>query len=117
MAFWALLVLTLEAKYKQPGLLTRPKNEAEVYACGIKKVDKYLGYIAWTELYSYSGLKTDNEAAKDILWELVAKDANRPEAYCKLWAIYNREHKLDTCVDICDRLFLEASEYDDNEYM
>ena len=117
MIFWALLILTLELKHKYPHFKIVPKNIPEVYCFEIKKIDYYLGYIAWTELYIYSNVQSQIDDAKDSLWELMAKDPNRPEAYCKLWSIYIKENKIDKCLDICERLFLDGSEFDDNEYM
>ncbi len=117
MVFWSLLVLTLELKYTYPMLKIKPKNIPEAYSSEIKKIDDYLGYISWSETYTYSKVQSKIDDAKDILWELIYKDSNRPEAYCKLWTIYIREKKIDKCLDICERLFLDGNEFDDNEYM
>ena len=117
MIFWALLVLTLQLKHVYPQFKIKAKNVPEAYSSEIKKIDGYLGYVSWTEIYIYTKVKTSIDDAKDLLWELIAKYPNRPEAYCKLWTIYIKEKKIDKCLDICERLFLDGSEFDDNEYM
>jgi len=117
MIFWVLLIITLDLKFKHPEYKIKTKNLPEIYSSEIKKIDDYLGYISWTEIYSYSKEQSKIDDAKDILWELISKDPNRPEAYFKLWTIYSRERKTEKCLDICERLFLDANEYDENEYM
>ncbi len=117
MIYWVLLVLTLEMKYLYPKLKFKPRNAPEVYSSEIKKIDDYLGYVAWTEIYRYSSVQSQIDDAKDLLWELIGKDVNRPEAYCKLWRIYVKEKKYDKCLDICERLFLDGTEFDDDTYM
>jgi len=116
MLLWCLLILTLELLYRHKDLDITPNNDPKAYSYSIKKIDEYLGYISWTEIYTYSGDTTKIADAKDLLWELIAKDPNRPEAYCKLWKIYTMEKKYDRCLEICERLFLEGTEFEDNEY-
>lgn len=117
MLLWCLLVLTLELIYKHKNLGVKASNDPKAYSYSIKKIDEYLGYISWTEIYTYSEDAIKIADAKDLLWELIAKDPCRPEAYCKLWKIYTAEKKYDRCLEICERLFLEGSEFDDNEYV
>ena len=117
MTFWVLLVLTLELKYVCPELKVKPVNMPQAYSSEIKKIDEYLGYISWAETYIYTKVQTKIDDAKDVLWELIAKDENRPEAYLKLSTIYIREKKVDKCLDLCERLFLDGNEFDANEYM
>ncbi len=117
MIFWVLLVLTLELKNIYTHLKVKVRNVPEVYSSEIKKIDDYLGYVAWTEIYRYSKVQSQMNDAKDLLWELIGKNTNRPEAYCKLWSIYSKEGKMDKCLDICERLFLDGTEFDDDTYM
>ena len=117
MVFWALLVLTLELKYVYPELKVKATNIPEAYSSEIKKIDEYLGYISWAEIYIFTKVQSKIDDAKDVLWELIAKDENRPEAYLKLCTIYLREKKIDKCLDLCERLFLDGNEFDANEYM
>jgi len=117
MLLWCLLVLTLELKNEHKDLNLKPTNDPEAYSSSIKRIDKYLGHISWTEIYTYSDDKCKISDSKDILWELIVKDPNRPEAYCKLWKIYMSEKKYDKCLEVCSRLFLEGTEFEDSEYM
>ena len=114
---WCLLILTLELKYKYKNLGVKANNDPEAYSYSIKKIDEYLGYTSWTEIYTYSNDNKSINDAKDLLWELIAKDPNRPEAYFKLCKIYMNENKTEKCLEICERLFLDVTEFDDNEYV
>ncbi len=116
MALWVLLVLTLEMTHKYRGLRLTPKNGPEAYCFEIKKLDNYLGYMSWVEKYIYTEKQNEINDAKDVLWELIAKDANRPEAYLRLWTIYHRENKLSKCLEISEKLFLEGTEFEASEY-
>lgn len=115
MSLWILLVLTLELKNDYPHFKIKTKNLPEIYSSQIMKIDGYLGYIAWTENTIHTK-GNNNEDAKDFLNELIAKEPNRPEAYCKLWTIYWKEKNLEKCIEISEKLFLEGSEFDENEY-
>lgn len=117
MVMWMLLVLSLEAKHRHGNLRLRLKNTPESYSFEIKKADEYLGYLSWTELYTYVGAQEKTDDAKDMLWQLIGKNPSRPEAHFKLWAIYVQEKKYEKCMSLCDSMFFNASEIDDNEYM
>jgi hypothetical protein len=51
-------------------------------ASKIKKIDEYFGYLAWSEVFTFENNK---DRSLSILKELISFDANRPEAYFKLW--------------------------------
>eukprot|EP00826_Nyctotherus_ovalis_P035213 TRINITY_DN3003_c0_g5_i3.p1 TRINITY_DN3003_c0_g5~~TRINITY_DN3003_c0_g5_i3.p1 ORF type:complete len:630 (-),score=199.41 TRINITY_DN3003_c0_g5_i3:139-2028(-) len=92
----------------------KPYNRPDQYSFEISQIDKYLGYIAWTEKLLYTSSMTDNQ---DVLLELIAQNAERPEAYVRLWAIYYRRRSFEQCTDISEQLFLEATEYEGKEIM
>lgn len=115
MILWILLIFSLEMNNKYTHFKIHPKNTPEIYSSQIMKINEYLGYIAWSEKYSYS-IKDEINDAKDFLWELISKNPNKPEAYFKLWAIYLKEKKIEKCIDICERLFIEISEFTEKEY-
>jgi len=117
MLLWCLLILTLELQSRYAYLKLKPKNKAEAYSFEIKRIDEYLGYIAWTEKYSYSADQSHLNDCKDVLKELISKYPNRPEAYLKLWKIYSQQKHVEECIDISERLFIEGTEYDENELM
>ena len=116
MILWVLLILTLELDNVYANLKIKPKNPPEAYSSQIMQINEYLGYIAWTELSIYSK-NNDTNDAKDFLWELINKNPNKPEAYCRLWTVYLKEKKLDKCIDISERLFIDGSEFAEKEYM
>eukprot|EP00826_Nyctotherus_ovalis_P043530 TRINITY_DN4595_c0_g1_i5.p1 TRINITY_DN4595_c0_g1~~TRINITY_DN4595_c0_g1_i5.p1 ORF type:complete len:407 (-),score=128.39 TRINITY_DN4595_c0_g1_i5:1287-2507(-) len=115
MLLWCLLVLTLELQGTYKHLKVKPKNKAEAYSYQIKRIDEYLGYIAWTEMYTYSSDTTKLNDCKDVLRELVTNYPGRPEAYLKLWALYVKMERLEDSIDIAERLFIEGTEYEGDE--
>lgn len=115
MLLWCLLVLTLELQDKYKHLKVKTKNKAEAYSYQIKRIDEYLGYIAWTEMYTYTSDTTKLNDCKDVLRELIINYPGRPEAYLKLWTIYNKMKRIEDAIDIAERLFIEGTEYEGDE--
>jgi len=115
MILWCLLILTLELQTTLAKLKIKPKNKAEAYSCEIKRIDEYLGYIAWTEKYTYSNVKSQIDDCKDVLRELIGKYPTRPEAYLKLWKKLYDTQKIDEAIDISEQLFIEGTDYEEND--
>lgn len=111
---WALLILTLEVTYEFPLLKYKACNKPEQYSFEISQIDKYLGYIAWTEKAFYKKTYTEIQESQDILSELITQNPNRPEAYVKLWASYYMQAKIPQCIDIAEKLFMEGTEFEGN---
>jgi hypothetical protein len=117
MIMWMLLIISLEMKYKYPKLKMKLKNTPESYSYEIKKINEYLGYLSWIELYIYTDVQQKIDDAKDMLWQLVTDNPNKPEACLKLWTIYIRENKYEKCMSLCESMILNANDIDDSEYM
>jgi len=115
MLLWCLLVLTLELQDKYSHLKVKAKNKAEAYSYQIKRIDEYLGYIAWTEMYTYSSDTSKLNDCKDVLRELIVSYPARPEAYLKLWTFYTKAKRIEDSIDIAERLFIEGTEYEGDE--
>ena len=111
---WGLLIVSLELEYGYGSMKVKPYNRPDQYSFEISQIDKYLGYIAWTEKTLYTSSTTDNQ---DVLLELIAQNSERPEAYIRLWAIYYRKKNFEQCTNISEQLFLEATEYEGKEIM
>ncbi len=117
MLLWCLLILNLELQNKYASLKVKLRNKPEAYSYEIKRIDEYLGYIAWVEKYVYTDKKAQLDDGKDVLRELIGKYPNRPEAYLKLWRIYYQQGRIEECIDISEKLFIEGTEYEENELM
>ena len=109
--------MSLDLKHKYFHLNIEQKNHPESYSYEIKKIDEYLGYISWTEIYLTNNDQSKKDDAKDTLWELINRDSDRPEAYFQLWRIYMNENKIDKCMDLCERAFLNIGEENNDEYL
>ena len=61
-------------------------------ATKIKKIDNYLGYLAWSEVFS---AESNEERRLTVLREMLELDSVRPEAYYKLWKCYygNKQYR------------------------
>lgn len=60
-------------------------EKAQYYAAQIKRVDSFLGYLAWAEVLIRTG---DTKQGENILLELNQMHEKRPESYLKLWNLY-----------------------------
>jgi len=117
MIMWMLLIISLEMKYKYPKLKMKLKNTLESYSYEIKKIDEYLGFLSWIELYIYTDIQEKIDNAKDMLWQLITDYPSKPEAYLKLWSIYIKENKYEKCMSLCENILLNVNDIEDNEYM
>ena len=53
LSLWGLLLISIEFKYRKFSIYKiNPQNSPEKYASEIMKIDKYLGYLAWVEIFS-----------------------------------------------------------------
>ena len=91
--FWTLM----ELSFKSSEELEVP----EFYATKVREVDKYFGYLAWSEVFFY---RNEWQKGLDILKQLILSHSKRPEAYIKMWYhyFYNvKDYEQAECV-ICE---------------
>lgn len=85
----------------------------EYYASKIKDMDKYFGYLAWSDLY----IQTDSKKGVSLLKELIKQFPCRPEAYTKLWKHYYFTSKnYELAEDTASEAFLRVTDYAFNHY-
>lgn len=110
-AYWALMELALKEI-----LLAKEDIEApQYYACKIKDLDSYYGYLAWVEIY----FKQKNQWGKavSVLKELIKKEPKRPEAYIRLWQWhYERMQALEPAEEVIEQAYLRATDYEEVQY-
>ena len=75
----------------------------------IKKADEYVGYLAWAEVYLST--KDKREVGIQVLEDLVRDHPNRPQAYLRLWNIYNLTGNKNKSYEIAEKLFLYGTGY------
>lgn len=86
---------------------------AEFYASKIKDIDKYYGYLAWSELY----LQHDWQKGVSVLKELIKQFPYRPEAYTRLWKYYYYTAKnYEFAEDVISEAFLRVTDYTYNNF-
>ena len=59
-----------------------PVAPPEEYACRIRNLHQYLGYIAWSEVYESTG---ELDKVEEILSDLMDIYPKHPHAFLKLW--------------------------------
>ena len=104
--FWTLM----ELSFKSSEELEVP----EFYATKVREVDKYFGYLAWSEVFFY---RNEWQKGLDILKQLILSHSKRPEAYIKMWYhyFYNvKDYEQAECV--ISEAFLMISSHDYHEY-
>ena len=93
----------MELSMKGYGVLDQP----EYYASKIKDLDKYIGYLAWCEVYFK---RNDCEKGKNLLKELINCYINRPEAYVKLWYYFYQAKDYGQAEGVLLEAFLMISQ-------
>ena len=90
LAYYLYLKLALFVSKERFGVALQQstKKEPKAIASLIMKLDKYLGYVAYTEIYM-DGAEPNPEQAIAVLKELISNHKDRPEAYIKLWQVYS----------------------------
>jgi tetratricopeptide (TPR) repeat protein len=110
-AYWALMELALKEI-----LLAQEDIEApQFYACKIKDLDSYYGYLAWAEIY----FKQKNQWGKavSVLKELIKKEPKRPEAYIRLWQWhYEQMEAFEPAEEVIEQAYLRATDYEEVQY-
>ena len=79
-----------------------------IYASKIMKLNKYMGYIAWVEVYLRD--KTKLKLANEVLFDLMTEYPDNPHAFLRKWRKeYEWESYLDWILPI-EELFLKDDE-------
>ena len=82
-----LIQLVLDIESSTSATKIKPKFAAEDLAVMIKQANDYKGYVSWSEIYICRG-KT--KFATDVIEELIDYYPDNPEAYFRLWSLYNK---------------------------
>lgn len=78
------------------------------YASKIMKSNKYMGYIAWSEIYLRD--KNKKKLGNDVLLDLMSEYPKHPHAFLRKWrSDYDTEHFLDS-IEPMEELFLKEEE-------
>jgi len=109
---WALLFISLQLKKKFKKYKIQPLNAPEKYAIEISKMDKYLGYIAWIEIYIDLNIKGKSQIIHPLLEEVIVMDSTKPEAYMKLYKFFFHLKKFQLCQEIAERVFIFGTQID-----
>jgi hypothetical protein len=110
-ALYILLNLSCEAREMcssedMPNL--EPSGPPEDYACRIKSLNPYLGYLAWAEVYHSLG-KTQEE--EDLILDLTEQYPKHPHAFLKLWDFRFRAKNYYDCLDPIEELFIKMGDF------
>jgi predicted Zn-dependent protease len=107
--FIMIKLLTHVEKYQSELGGVKFKKKAKDQAQLIKKADEYFGYLAWAEIYVST--KDKREVAIQVLEDLTRDYPNKPQAYLRLWDIYNVTGNKSKSYDIAEKLFLYGTGY------
>lgn len=102
-------LLTHVEKYQKELGGIKFRKKAKDYAQTLKKADEYIGYLAWAEIYISTTEK--REVGIQVLEDLVKENPNRPQAYLRLWSIYNLIGNSSKSFEIAEKLFLYGTGY------
>lgn len=86
-------------------------DRPEYYASKILKMDKYYGYLAWTQLF-------DERKAEKILKALIETWPNKPEAFIMMWNFYYYFTKdYEKSLRVIEKAYLSIKEMKDYEVL
>jgi tetratricopeptide (TPR) repeat protein len=103
--FWAIMELSFKVDFLEV---------PEFYATKIIEIDKFYGYLAWSEVFFF---RNDWQKGLDILKQLVLSHSKRPEGYIRLWYHYFYNVKdFDQAECIISEAFLLINSSDYHEY-
>ena len=87
-------------------------EDRRYYACKIKELDSYYGYLAWAQI----ALKENDQIAIRILLEIIQVYPNRPEGYYLAWNYYFNNKHYEKCKEIAAESFLKVTDSDSTHY-
>ncbi|CDW77883.1 ras-2 protein [Stylonychia lemnae] len=79
-------------------------RKGQDYALKIQKLDSYMGYMAWAEIYISQREK--RQLGIQVLLDLIKEHNERPQAYLKLWFIYNLNNNNLKALELAEKLFI-----------
>ena len=82
------------------------------YACKIKELDSYYGYLSWASI----ALQEKDKIAIEILLEIIEVYPNRPEGYYLAWDYYFANKRYDKCKEVAAESFLKVTDSDSTHY-
>lgn len=91
------------------------KKNLEDYATKLSDHNKYLGYLAWAEIYLQIPARVDD--GRNVLRDLIKEYPNYPHAYLKLWAVYTQDGAHKFAIDIAEMLHVRNAEIASNSEM
>jgi tetratricopeptide (TPR) repeat protein len=100
-SLFLLLYITLDFNKTFTNYEIQLTHTVEDIAVWIKNINEYKGYIAWAEIYFGRG---DSEFTVQTLEELIQIYPENPEAYFKLWSLY--ENGSEESLEIAEKCFL-----------
>ena len=104
--FWTLMEMSFRAGDEM--------DVPEFWATKVREVDRYFGYLAWSEVFFF---RNEWQKGLDILKQLVLSHSKRPEAYIKMWYHYFYNVKdYDQAECVISEAFLLISSHEYHEY-
>lgn len=108
-SLFILLKLAVFAEKYHKNLKLRFPKKAEDFALDIQKIDKYLGYIGWAEIYI--GNREKRKLGVDVLRDLIEEFPQNSQAYLRLWGILMLNKDYKGILELAERLFLFGAGY------
>lgn len=105
-SLFLLLYITLDFNKTFVNYEIQLTHTVEDIAVWIKSINEYKGYIAWAEIYFGRG---DSEFTIQTLEELIQIYPENPEAYFKLWSMY--ENGSEESLEIAEKCFLWVTNF------
>jgi len=112
-ALYALLKLSLYTERNQKRLKIASRKKPQDYGLKIQKVNKYLGYVAWAEIYL--NRKDKRELGLEVLQELIKENPEQPYAYLRLWQQYCIHTHFEGVLEISEKLFIYGTGFNSFE--
>lgn len=85
-------------------LKLRFKKSAKDFALKIAGIEKYLGYMAWAEIYIADPAK--RQLGLEVLNELVNQEPTRPQAYLRMWSLSSLQKDKARMQELAEQLFI-----------
>jgi len=103
-ALFLLVKLCAHAERFDHLLKLRFKKSAKDFALKIATVEKYLGYMAWAEIYIADPSK--RHLGLEVLSELVTQEPTRPQAYLRMWSLSSLQKDVTRMHELAEQLFI-----------
>jgi hypothetical protein len=104
-----LLKLTAFVEKYESRFLVFYKKKARDFALKIQKLDSYLGYLAWAEIYISQ--RSKRKLGIQVLEDLIRDQSQQPQAYLRLWNIHYINKNKAKVLELAEKLFIYGSGY------